>query len=435
VSQLIEATRLDDGQTPVVTSSPAGLRTPPGPGSSGATTTTVSPSHLHGHVQYPNGASSFPGLAPPDAMDAQGSPDTSESRKRCASSNAVDGDRVLKALKLEPQPVKIPSPPPSSHLPDFKPAASSFPYSPPVHADSGPVPSFAPSVPPSSSVSPPSNTNGLNVIDLSHRLGSIQAGIASSDFPPASPAGLAYPSHPPSAWPDRPHVLQHRHTLSGTSLNGGHDHLGLSGPPSAGLPFTSPGAFGHPPVPLSSPLAPLLGEVSRPLINRQTRSMSVTAPAPSPFAFGLPDAGLGGAARAERPRPSTSSGRPGLAARSRHSSAEAEDSDSDSEPSPAMSQDASNSSSRDRSMSRSRAARGSRPSTGHGLQSRASVENVAGGHGNEVPQEYRAEVDRIFFDFLTRICSDRACGLVAAVTLCADLLAQQSMPPTQRENP
>ncbi|EIN07260.1 hypothetical protein PUNSTDRAFT_114728 [Punctularia strigosozonata HHB-11173 SS5] len=136
--------------------------------------------------------------------------------------------------------------------------------------------------------------------------------------------------------------------------------------------------------------------------------MSVTGPAPSPFAFGLPDATMTGNSRPERPRPSTSSGRSGLAARSRFSSAETDDSDSDSEASPSMSHHQSKSPSRDRSMSRSRPRAGqtSRPSTSHGLQSRASVENVPGAHGNEVPQEYRAEVDRIFFEFLTRICSD-----------------------------
>ncbi|THH17536.1 hypothetical protein EW146_g3291 [Bondarzewia mesenterica] len=53
-----------------------------------------------------------------------------------------------------------------------------------------------------------------------------------------------------------------------------------------------------------------------------------------------------------------------------------------------------------------------RPSTSHrrSLASHPSTENFAGmaapGHGNEVPQEYRAEVDRIFFEFLNKICSN-----------------------------
>ena len=32
---------------------------------------------------------------------------------------------------------------------------------------------------------------------------------------------------------------------------------------------------------------------------------------------------------------------------------------------------------------------------------------ASGGHGNEIPPEYRAEVDRIFFDFMNKICSNR----------------------------
>jgi hypothetical protein len=47
------------------------------------------------------------------------------------------------------------------------------------------------------------------------------------------------------------------------------------------------------------------------------------------------------------------------------------------------------------------------------LTNRSSTDNFSSGigangsnHSNEVPQEYRAEVDRIFFDFLNRICSN-----------------------------
>ena len=42
--------------------------------------------------------------------------------------------------------------------------------------------------------------------------------------------------------------------------------------------------------------------------------------------------------------------------------------------------------------------------------SRTSPSNEGGstsGHGNEVPQEYRADVERIFFEFLNMICSNR----------------------------
>lgn len=43
-----------------------------------------------------------------------------------------------------------------------------------------------------------------------------------------------------------------------------------------------------------------------------------------------------------------------------------------------------------------------------------SAEGGASGHGNEVPQEYRAEVERIFFEFLNSICSNRKSSSVAA---------------------
>ena len=37
----------------------------------------------------------------------------------------------------------------------------------------------------------------------------------------------------------------------------------------------------------------------------------------------------------------------------------------------------------------------------------AEGSNGISGHANEVPQEYRAEVERIFFEFLTKTCSNR----------------------------
>jgi hypothetical protein len=54
----------------------------------------------------------------------------------------------------------------------------------------------------------------------------------------------------------------------------------------------------------------------------------------------------------------------------------------------------------------------SRPTTGHHthqLESQSSGENItntSSSHGNEVPQEYRAEVDRVFFEFLESTCSN-----------------------------
>ncbi len=47
---------------------------------------------------------------------------------------------------------------------------------------------------------------------------------------------------------------------------------------------------------------------------------------------------------------------------------------------------------------------------GQRRMSRTSPSNEGGGssgHGNEVPQEYRADVERVFFEFLNSICSNR----------------------------
>ena len=55
------------------------------------------------------------------------------------------------------------------------------------------------------------------------------------------------------------------------------------------------------------------------------------------------------------------------------------------------------------------AANGTRSHAGQRRMSRTSPSNEGGstsGHGNEVPQEYRADVERIFFEFLNTICSN-----------------------------
>ena len=57
-----------------------------------------------------------------------------------------------------------------------------------------------------------------------------------------------------------------------------------------------------------------------------------------------------------------------------------------------------------------------RSHAGQRRMSRTSPSNEGGGssgHGNEVPQEYRADVERIFFEFLNSICSNRTYRLSA----------------------
>ena len=61
--------------------------------------------------------------------------------------------------------------------------------------------------------------------------------------------------------------------------------------------------------------------------------------------------------------------------------------------------------------------------------SRTSPANEGGtsGHGNEVPQEYRSDVERIFFEFLNSICSNRTypcCVLSSGPTLPSSVFAE-----------
>jgi hypothetical protein len=57
------------------------------------------------------------------------------------------------------------------------------------------------------------------------------------------------------------------------------------------------------------------------------------------------------------------------------------------------------------SMAQKRVGGQSRPATSHGMSPDNSAHSPS--HGNDIPQEVRAEVDRIFFEYLNRICSDR----------------------------
>ena len=56
------------------------------------------------------------------------------------------------------------------------------------------------------------------------------------------------------------------------------------------------------------------------------------------------------------------------------------------------------------------------PARNRALTNRSSTDFSSGlgangsNHSNEVPQEYRTEVDRIFFEFLNRICSNCQCA-------------------------
>src|SRR6266850_3306048 len=407
VSELIAATRLADGASP-----PSDKPSPPG--------ARASPPNLFKSGAGPSFAPLFPG-GDSKPQDGSGPPDF-ESRKRCASSMTED-DRVPKALKMEPLDDTSQSP------------LSSFPFSSVVASGPAGVANSHPfsSNPPSSPPSRPASSAGvplhpqLNMyqrplpssisLNFPPSLNVAAAnGRASSDFtPPASASHqpvsghVASFGHSPELWGEHPGPFapSHRHTLSGSRLNGDVEmkNVIIGGPPA----FASPAA-GFPSLPATAPLtSPPAATVAPSLLQngpRGSRSNSLSnPPTGDPFAFGVPVSEATIDERAEW----VNASRPDTGFSRSHSPVSSPDDDDDSEPgSP--------------SHSRYRARNGSvgegnhpfsRPLPRRVLVNRTSTDNFNSGigngssnHSNEVPQEYRAEVDRIFFDFLTKICSN-----------------------------
>jgi hypothetical protein len=378
------------------------------------------------------------------SLDSSSLLDTSDmSRKRCASS--LDGDRVVKAMKLEPSDeVPLTMPPPAPVHSHSAPHLSTFTFSAPTSIP----PSMAtivehPSIPPLSSSLPgtrPPSSSGIPHpalhslpsthfpphLDFSQQLSHPPTDFASLPNGPASaPAPLAPTSFPVAAvvagagWAEtRPGVVRHGHTLSGipgsvTGIPTLHSvplHLSTNlayPPPSAS--FNSPT---HQIVPTQQPSIP---PAIPPPLGRISRSGSVSHA--GPFAYNI-DAPPLSAAKATfdavQSRPPTSGSMYGQAHSPEYDDDEdrAGDEDSDDEhhmfaqgnsftppnglsprdggSEPSASQPASGTSS---------ARRGSRTSP--------SADNHASNHTNEIPQEYKAEVEKIFFDFLNKICSNR----------------------------
>lgn len=350
--------------------------------------------------------------------DMQGVLDSGDgSRKRCASSMA--GDRVIKSMKLEPQedvPLHIPQTSASTlHLHQ----STSYPTMPP----------FIPSNPSSSSPSRPVSPVGLSShtfppvlqpqphaftygdLDLTSSAALSQSEYSSTSSTPTHTAPV-FPPPPVNrmSWSDGPATFQrHHHTSSGSSLVGLHG-LGLS---SSAIPFTAPGAFGSAPnAHLSQQRAgngtngvPISPSSSRP-IGRLSRSGSVSGGSGNPFAFNHPEHHTQEPYASSYARSTTTISAPETPV----SSPEAEQYESDMTGDYPRSQSPSGTSaSRGRSDSQ---ADMNRPSTGHhshNLTSQSSPDgpgSASSTNGNEVPQEYRSEVDRIFFEFLGSICSN-----------------------------
>jgi hypothetical protein len=384
--------------------------------------------HPMNHPPYANRSSSKDlGI-----MDMQGIVDSADvSRKRCASS--VPGNRAIKTMKLEPQD-DVPLHINSSPINPLHPQASAYPPMQPF------IPSNVASTPPSRPSSPKGlphhafnpvlqqQPQSLTFQDLdlaSSTTGhhpdftGLSCSLSSTPTHTAGAAGPPYPS--PSvtrmSWSDGPATFphrQHQHTGSGSSLSNGinlHGH----GLPSAPIPFTTPGVFGSPPAPQLSQQRQGTGvngvsispTTSRP-VGRVSRSGSMNGSTTNPFAFGQPEVltqdiyGLNythSATTISRPQTPTSSPE--------------DEYEYEYEYDQAFGSDAG-----DQSLAHSPSSQrgrggtdGGRPSAGHHkhLQSQSSTENInqmSMNHGNEVPLEYRSEVDRVFFEFLESICSN-----------------------------
>ncbi|KAH9035503.1 hypothetical protein EDB85DRAFT_1863052 [Lactarius pseudohatsudake] len=408
VSDLIAATRLSDGPSP-----PSDKSSPPI-----ASAFCASPPNV---ARSGAGLTFNPFLPNGDFHSQDGSgPSDHESRKRCASSMNED-DRVIKVMKMEPLD-DISQPPLSS---------SSFPFSASVGPGPGANSHSAPfsSNPPSSPPSRPTSSGGVSMHHMYRRSlpSSVPMGFtplnvaaanghAPSDFTP--PASATRPpvsghvttfGHPPEPWREHPisFTSSHRHTLSGGHLDGDIDmkNIILGTSPA----FASPTAvFPSPPssVLLATPPAATVVPALLQSAARASRSNSLSNQPPSdPLAFGVPVSEVTIDELAEyQSRPDTGFSR-SLSPASSPEDYDDHDSDTGSP-----------------SHSRYRERNGSVSEVNHhfsrqparrALVDQSSTDNFGQGmgangsnHSNEVPQEYRAEVDRIFFEFLNRICSN-----------------------------
>jgi hypothetical protein len=299
-------------------------------------------------------------MSQPDSLDG--------SRKRCAS-NVVD-ERAAKAIKLEPAP-----------------DTALFSDSTSVSSGGTPVPSYG--------LHQELSTPDVGSDSLyPHVLQMPQASLAPNlDSPSAELERQADNMGRRYTWSERSSTMQHRHTLSAGSAVG--NMLPSSAPPivppilpplasAAGPPpFTAAGSFGPPPI---SQLA-----TGRPVITRSARSLSVSHAA----SLGPLNLGLDSAAPSLPSSAGAADTAPGpYGAAEGESEGEDEDDEDDEPTSP------------DDYLS----FRGRRDSTtsqaGNGTSRQPSH------HRTEVvlsdfPPDSRKEIDRIFFDFLSKICSDR----------------------------
>ncbi|KAI0637021.1 hypothetical protein C8Q77DRAFT_1049727 [Trametes polyzona] len=451
VAELVAAMQLNDPSSGLPSQSPSG------PGSSTASLDVTSvqapvPSSMSIEPQSqpqqqpsPPHQSSLSSLTPNSSADTAVSDGSELSRKRCASS--VAGDRVVKSMKLESpedSPPALGLPPPTAVPPTMLPPTNfsySYPMSsvqpslasvaelPPIAA---PMPStLSNSRPPSSAGIPahlslgmlpdPSQQVASSMRPALHQPPAVDP-VASMSHPAdfassssvSSAASTVIPGYPPgTVWSDGrvavPRQHHHSHSLStGSILTVGSsvsNPIPIPGPSS--MPYTTPM---YSPTRSTHLQQPPLNAASATL-GRASRSHSISQLHGNPFAY-VPD-GVSHPTMYEstmQSRPSTA-GAPGRF--SRPSSPEYDDDDSDDEGGEQQGNHHSPSGDPAGAESKS-SAEGpvngtSRGHAGQRRMSRTSPSNEGGGssgHGNEVPQEYRSEVERIFFEFLNAICSN-----------------------------
>lgn len=327
------------------------------------------------------------------------------SRKRCASS--LGPERVIKAPKLEPlddpplhsskpsigvaplHPLPTVSSVVNTTIPALNPGpAPTFPPFGLSHPLSDPVQPPPPSLPPSQPASrPPSaGSSRPSLISAGHippPLVLNQPG--SSGLPPAP---FSSPPGPTVAWADTrgpfPGRSHHQHSHSGSSV---HSIITVSDPPALGYPqgFASTLPPSHPPPVMPVSMIPVPSPPHSAHVVRPSRSSSLSnVYLPSKYEF-HPKA-VSGSSRPQSPIASSPDD-------------ECDDSDGeDHSHSPPLVMYGRNK--RCRTDDSSGPTSGSRPKNGR----RTSTTDA-----NEIPAEYKAEVDKIFFEFLGNICSNCGC--------------------------
>ncbi|KAH9946160.1 uncharacterized protein BXZ73DRAFT_37458 [Epithele typhae] len=416
VAELVAAMQLGDDET--VGNSP--------PHQTGTTSSSASASAAPTAIgEYQQPPLTLGGLPPGGSLDLSTMSDGSDtSRKRCASSMA--GDRVVKSMKLEPQddtpPLQIS---PTTTVPSTMMSQGHFAYSYPASmssiTDISAVPSMmstssmSSSRPPSSAGIPPPLALGM-MHDANHSTSSLHAGLVgesvsslphSPDYLPASGATSASIAPSPGfipgpGWSDGrvSTPRQPYHSLSpGLVLN---DMLAVTnGMSVAGSSTSFTGSMYSPT--RSTHLAQAPMNAASATIVRASRSQSLSYP------FAHTAESISHPTMYE----STSQSRPSTSGHHspRGSSPEENDEGSDDDGEGQGNQYASVGYLRGdgaESISSADGLNGMRHA-GQRRMSRTSPSNEgasSSSHGNEVPQEYRADVERIFFEFLTSICSN-----------------------------